>query len=498
MKTQVIQLESYDDVVSVRDKMSWAKTDRIVLVFPRHSHIIARILDLRLLQRHADLVGAQLAIVTRNTDLRLVAKELAIPVFSRISTAKRYNWQSASPARKLYRRDEKPDLRQMRGDISPPQQNWQDQPRFRLLIFSLAVAGILTVLLTFVPTASIQLTPQTQLQSLAFRISASENYTAINLTGNLPARTTSEIIEQTKSIPATGSIAIPNARAAGSAHFRNLTTSLVNISAGTVISTQTHPIVLFATTVVAQVAAGVGKTVDVPVVAVEAGSSGNLPVDTLVAIQGDLGTSLAVTNSEPTTGGSNMIAAIQTDLDRQTLHTTLMNDILDECKTELQQTLLPGDIFFPGSLANSQVLNETYFPGQGQVGDTLSLTLRLQCKAQFASAGDMNDLGEKLLNLDLPQGYIPVPGSLEVQPASNPVTDSDGITQWDLKVHRLLQPKVDSLHVEQISLGHLRATAAKLLESSLPLAGLPVIQVKPRWWPWMPLIAFRITVSTAP
>ena len=87
MKTQVIQLEPYDDVISIRDKMSWAKTDRILLVIPRRSKILARILDIRLLQRHAELVGARLAIVTRNVHLRLIAQELEIPVFSKLSLA---------------------------------------------------------------------------------------------------------------------------------------------------------------------------------------------------------------------------------------------------------------------------------------------------------------------------------------------------------------------------------------------------------------------------
>jgi len=62
MKTQVIQLDLHDDVTSVRDKMSWAKTPRILLVYPRRSHNLGRLLDLRLLQRHASILGAQLAI----------------------------------------------------------------------------------------------------------------------------------------------------------------------------------------------------------------------------------------------------------------------------------------------------------------------------------------------------------------------------------------------------------------------------------------------------
>ena len=498
MKTQVIQLETYDDVISVRDKMSWAKTDRILLVIPRRSKILARILDMRLLQRHADLVGAQLAVVTRNVRLRLIAKELGIPVFSRLSTAKRKNWPELRPPYKEHRHNENPDLRQMRRELTSPNAGWQDRPVYRFLVFTLAVLAILAVPLTFFPSAVIQVAPSTRLQTLTFKASASSVFTAVNLAGNLPARSTSVIIEHTRSAPATGLIAIPHTRADGTAQFRNLTTAPIDIPAGTVISTLTHPVVRFVTSGTGQVAAGVGKTVDLPIWAVEAGSSANLPVDSLLAIQGDLGTSLAVTNSKPTTGGSDQTAAIQTAFDRITLHAELMADILEECQSELQQTLMPGDIFFPGSLAGSQVLSETYFPADGQAGDTLSITLRLKCQAQFTRAEDINKLAVMLLNVNMPEGYIPVSGGLVVQPVSAPVTDSEGFTRWDQQVQRLLQARLDPLNVEQIVLGHRPAVAVRLLNRSLPLAGSPVIQIVPGWWPWLPLIPFRITLSTAP
>jgi hypothetical protein len=34
MKTQIIQLESHDDIISIRDKMGWSQTSRILLVWP--------------------------------------------------------------------------------------------------------------------------------------------------------------------------------------------------------------------------------------------------------------------------------------------------------------------------------------------------------------------------------------------------------------------------------------------------------------------------------
>jgi hypothetical protein len=51
MKTQVIHLAEHDDGISVRDKMSWTNTPRILLVYPGRSRILARVLYVYLLQR---------------------------------------------------------------------------------------------------------------------------------------------------------------------------------------------------------------------------------------------------------------------------------------------------------------------------------------------------------------------------------------------------------------------------------------------------------------
>ncbi|HEY5269373.1 MAG TPA: baseplate J/gp47 family protein [Anaerolineales bacterium] len=496
MKTQVIKLDSHDDVISVRDKMSWAKTERILLVFPRRSRILARTLDLRLLQRHAAMLGAQLAIVSRSDDLRRTAEELHIPAFATVASAPRKVLEREKSPTRPTRRFVRSDLRQMRRAALPPEARWRSLLGFRFLFFTLAVLAILAVLSLFIPSATIQLSPETRLQSLTFTISASRNVTTVNLAGSLPARLTSVVVENSKTVKATGLVTIPDARSQGLARFRNLTTTLTGIPAGTVVSTQTSPPVRFATTKDAVVAAGIDKTVNVPVQAVEAGSSGNLPANTLIVFEGDLGTSLAVTNPSPTGGGSDRTAAIQTAADRSLVHEALLAELLEECKTSLEQTLIPGDIFFPDTLVVSQVLTETYFPAEGQSGDTLSLTMRLQCQAHYASLADVNALVEMSLNANLPEGFTPASGGLAILPASTPRTDAEGITRWDVKAQRSLHARLDPLTAVQLSLGRKPAEIILLLSESLPLAKLPIIQVKPDWWPWLPVVPFRITVST--
>ena len=495
MKTQVIQLDPHDDVTSVRDKMSWTKTPRILLVYPRRSRILARTLDLRLLQRHTVALGAQLAIVAQLDSIRLAAQELGIPVFKTAAIAQRRSWEMNYSAEMPVRRAPRSDLRRMRREAIPAEGRWRNLLGIRLLFFTLAVLAVLALLLLFLPSAMVKLTPETRIQSLTISASASPTVATVNLTGSLPARLTFTVVERSKTVSVTGSVTIPDAPAAGMVRFRNLTAGVVGIPAGTVVRTTGSPPVRFATTMEAAMTAGAGKTLDVPVQAVEAGSSGNLPADTLVAFEVDLGTSLAVTNPSPTTGGSDRSAPVQTADDRARLHDALLSEILEQCKTALPQTLGPGDVNFPDTLGVGQVLSETYFPADGQTGATLSLTMNLQCQAQYAAAADINSLAGMALNANLPDGFEPVSSGAITSDSSAPMTDADGITRWKVQAQRLLSARLDPLAATQLVLGRKPAEAARRLSGFFPLAATPKIQLTPAWWPWLPVVPFRISVS---
>src|SRR5512143_2929590 len=101
MKTQIITLESHDDLISVRDRMSWAKTPRILLVWPKYEKV---------LQRHALSLGAQLGLVTRAHRVRQDAEALKIPVFESTGQAQRVAWPKPR-RRKWPHRPPRKDLR---------------------------------------------------------------------------------------------------------------------------------------------------------------------------------------------------------------------------------------------------------------------------------------------------------------------------------------------------------------------------------------------------
>lgn len=496
MKTQVIQLDPHDDGISVRDKMSWAKTERILLVYPRRSRILARALDLRLLQRHAVGLGAQLAIVAQLDGVRQVARELGIPIFKTAAIAQRRAWGEKASIEMPVRRNQRPDLRQMRREVFPDEPRWRNLLGIRLLFFSLAVLAVLALVLLFLPSATVRLAPKTQMQSLTISASASSKVATVNLTGSIPARLTFTVLERSKTASVTGTLIIPNTSAEGLVRFSNLTAGMVGIPSGTVIRTTGTPPVRFATTMDAVVAAGAGKIMDVPVQAVEAGSSGNLPADSLVVFEGDLGTSLAGTNPSATTGGSDRSAPVQTADDRIRLRAALVSEILNQCKTSLPKSIGQGDTFFPDTLTVGQVLSETYFPAEGQTGQTLSLRMNLQCQAQYASLADVNSLGRLVLDANLPAGFEPISVGVSTVNSSALATDSSGVTHWQVQAQRLVQATLDPLEATQLIQGRSRGEAGRRLAGSFRLAGAPVIELVPAWWPWLPVVPFRIVVST--
>jgi hypothetical protein len=235
--------------------------------------------------------------------------------------------------------------------------------------------------------------------------------------------------------------------------------------------------------------------VDVPIQAVEPGATGNLPADSLVAIEGDLGTSLAVTNASPTTGGTDHRAPIQTADDRTRLHAALVSEILDQCKISLPKSLGQGDTYFPDTLSVGHVLSEAYFPADGQTGATLSLTMNLQCQARYAQSADVSSLASLVLGANVPDGFEPVSSTVTAVTSGIPVTGAQGNTTWKVLAQRLLRARIDSVETMQLIQGRSLAVARQQLASSLRLVAPPTIKMAPAWWPWLPVFTFRIALS---
>jgi hypothetical protein len=240
MKLQVIQLEPYDDVTSVRDRLSFVNTERVLLVLPRSATILKRKLDLVLIQREAARHGARLALITGDLDVIDNAAELNISTFPTVRASQRGRWKR--PLNKVFvdrsdRPDNSPDPYELMlaasrlSVLTPVQRQFQRIAR----LFAAAVLGIvlLAAIYLLVPSADVTISPAQAQIDTTVKLVADPSITTPDVeTGHIPAALLVIDVSTQAIIPTTGSADVPNTLASGTVSFTNQTGDSVFIPAG--------------------------------------------------------------------------------------------------------------------------------------------------------------------------------------------------------------------------------------------------------------------------
>jgi|GEM_PF-117141 len=496
MKTQILTLDAHDDVISVRDKMAWGQTGRILLVWPEHSQILTRRIDLILLQRHSASMGAQLALVTDHPQVIAHAGQLGLPVFGTPLEAQTAHWRPSRRRKaRPRRRSLRPDLVALRQEAHPPAPTWMNHPAARLIPFALSVLALLVLTGFLLPAAQITLTPQASSQKVSLPVSASAAIQSVNLAGSLPARAASVIVEAQDSQASTGTVLIPVQAASGSVRFTNLTSQSVTIPQGTVVSTLGANPIRFATTREVTAPGGPGLSITASIGALQPGTSGNLPALSLTAIEGDLGLSLSVTNLSATSDGADSPAPAPTVLDQDILAQRIQATLQQAALEDLQASLAEGDYLLAPSLTIVQVIEESIMPPLGQAGEQVEMTLQVEYSALMVSAADLQALVTPILDASLPEGFMALPGSLVITPASTPTLDDEGAAHWNIQASRAIQSEISTSQAVNLALGLSISQAAQSMAAELPLGAPPQVSVSPAWWPRLPFLPLRIQVT---
>ncbi len=501
MKTQIIALEAHDDFISVRDRMSWAKSPRILLVWPKYEKIMLRAADLRILQQHAATLGAEMGVVTRRGDVRRDAERFGIPVFRSAAAAQRQAWgprKLLTVAAEGRKPRERAELGAMRTAARPAEAQWATRPLARIGFFMLGVLAVLVIAGLFVPEATVALKPVSTEQAISLPVTASEAVSAGSLAGMVPVHAITVTVNGVQAARINTQSSIPVSKARGVARFTNLSASDLTLPSGTIIYSVSPSTVQFRTLNDTHLPGNVNAVVEVPIEAVEGGVQGNLPANAIQAIQGNLSLSAAVTNPEPTEGGTDRQAAAPAEADRQRLHDVVVGILQSQALAQMQESIGTKDLLLTATLKMGEVQQETYDPPPGQPGNLLRLTMRASFTASYVQSQDLKQLAEATLNAAKPDGYTALDSTMSFDVAGEPSVDSAGTLHFDLQVSRTAVRDVALSQANAMVRGLSPWAAADRLQAQLPLASRPEITIRPSWWPWMPLIPFRITVSSAP
>ena len=173
-----------------------------------------------------------------------------------------------------------------------------------------------------------------------------------------------------------------------------------------------------------------------------------------------------------------------------------MKSLEEDAREKLAGEIAAGDILFEKTMTVSQTLLEEYDPPAGASGTTLTLTMQVEFSVQYADASDLIQLASLALNASLPSGFTAASDTVTVKPVTNPILNPDGSTKWTMRAERRIVQQINAAQVTQMIQGFGAWNVESKLTDNLPLAGAPEIKLSPSWWPWMPIVPFRISVVT--
>jgi len=508
VKTKIIQLEPYDDISSTQDKMSWGKPARILLVWPARGRVLDTQLNLILLKRYSAERGAQLALVTHDANVRFHAQHLGIPVYNHVRKAEQSHWRSKQRFSRQRPRTIKrlspihlrkklpPDLAALRLDANPGSPAWIANSAVRVAAFVLGVLAILAIAALLLPSAQIQLTPKIQDQNITISVTANPEVEKVNLSGSIPVRWQSVIVEGRAQIDSSGSIAIPNQFSSGKVLFTNLSDREIPIPIGTTISTHGANPIRFMTIEEGLLAVN-AQEVTIEIRATLAGSNGNVSVGKIIAIDGELGLNLIVYNPSGTHGGTDRTAPAPSQNNYQQLYDTLFQTLLASAAEEFQAGITTENLLLSTIPLHSEMIEEIYKPEKPEPADQLQLLLRAAFQIPTVSHTDLQLLGQRALEANLAPGYRSLSETLIISNLSAPTWDIE--TQkadWQIEAYWQTEEQINTQQVIHLTLGLPIPDAKNQLSQGLSLKTPASITMQPAWWPRLPFLPFRISVNS--
>lgn len=496
MKVQIIQLDAHDDFISTRDKMGWVQTGRIVLVWPLRGRILTRKLDLILLQRHSKALGVIFALVSTDSEVIHHANQLGIPIFNNSRDALDSPWRGKRHRLIRIQRDHLPNniTDVIRERTHPPSEKSITTSWIRIIAFGLSIIALLALISIFVPKAQLTLKPNRKIQEIQMLVSASPSFTQVSITGEIPSRALSTIVEGKKEIITNGSVQIPDKYAIGGVRFTTFTDRDTEIPIGTIVSTFGGDPIRFETTKAGNIKGGIGESVILPIKALMPGKIGNVPAQSIQAIEGKLGLTLSVVNPMPTHSGSLTAVPAPSTKDVSTLYSNLLAKLEDSALSELKSRLDPGNLIIDDTLSLEDILQESYDPPRDQPSNQIELTLQAEFEVTYLDKKDLQTLAKLVLDANLPKDYLPISDTIDIQPVSQPTIDKDGVIQWQIKLQREIIANIETIHVINMTLGLPVSQANMLLENKLELMDTPIISMSPTWWPRIPMLPFRVHI----
>jgi hypothetical protein len=454
------------------------------------------LVNLKLLQRTADMAAIDLRLATHDLQARILARAAGIPAYGSV------------PAKlRRYRRLRRPDPRGLAGRVVDVEgglgRRWRRRPRnlsFGGVLLSLIVicalgAALLGVAAVLMPAATVRLEPVAKPVSGSLEATANPEYREIDYSqAIIPARVVQVIVSGRGDTPATGRVDVPDGHAAGEVVFVNRTSDPVVVPKGTEVRTGSGVNIRFYTVADTELPGTLFANARVGVIAFEAGPRGNVQALTISVVEGQVAHLVNVLNDQPLRGGSIKRVATVASADPDKLRTDLLKRLQQEAYTQLAAELKPGE-FIPPNSVDAQVMAEQFDQVLDQQSDVLSMEMKVVVRGTAVDDKSLENLARHFLETREP-GLGLIEDSLAIERSEGVIVERN-VVRFGMTMRGVVAPIVDVESVKAALRGRGVAQASVWLEEHLQLQAAPEISVVPRQWERLPWLPGRINVVIA-
>ena len=495
MKTAIVQLDAFDNVISIREKIVWSKTQRILLVWPNKGIIKLKAIDIILILRSAESQGAQIAVVTDEPVIKNQLKKLGISLFSSIPEAQKKPWRKPKirdQALLQRKADQKIDLKAY--DKQRQLHHVRLSKFVRWLIFSVGLFSTLLIILIFVPSATIVLYPVVDEQSLQMKFRSDPTVKEINVTGAVPFDLIDIEIDGQVEGESTGIIRVPDKKASGTVTFRNLSDQEIFIPMGTIVRTNSDPYVRFETKKEAILEPGVESQIDVPIVSTIAGTNGNVLIGSITAVENDLGGNIVVSNQSAISGGSDKKTLAPTEKDYEKLKKELMEILIKNSIDEMRKNTPNAFLIAEETIKINEIITEERIPAVGDPAERHTLKIKASLSGWMIEKEAILKSVNLAMDADLSGQFLHDEKDIEIELIRDSVKFKNNELFWVVESSRRITAKIDENKLVQNILGREINTAKSLIGNDVDLSKEPIIEISPSFWRYLPFFPFRINM----
>lgn len=491
MKTQIVNIDPHDDYGSIRDKLLWTKSTRVILVWPGRGDVFSSRLDLVLLKRLGQQLNFALGLLTFDPRVIAHAIDLSIPVFKDLENISESSWDVWQTDKEVPT-SERPRLDTARPERKTEAITTSQKPLIRFLILLLPITVFIFALVLLLPSADITLQPVTlrELETLSFTLDRGSATSKLLL----PHESRELEVQGELRIPTSGRSSTPDQVAQGQVMFTNLTDEAITIPEATSVRSSNIETIYYRTDRTVQLAAGEGEQVMVRVTAASNGPDSNLPEAAIDTVDGILGLSLSVTNPEALSGGSLRSRSAVSAADVKEIKDALERQLKLDSFSQMHETLLPQEALLDSTFQIREILEAEYDADVGDVADSLNLNLTLWITISVIDLQEVQQIAANQLMKDLAPGYVFAPGSPEVATLHDNIDPGTGVVWVDVDFTVRSYLDLDTQKVKQLALGNVPDEFTTQLRNTYAGDLAPKIQISPTWWPRLPFFTHQIDV----